>query len=123
MSEGYRLLAGAVVAVHLVFVLFVVLGGLAVRRWPRLAWIHLPAVAWGIWIEVSGGICPLTPLENHLRQLGSEPGYRGGFVEHYLLPALYPDGLSRALQVALAVAVLAINTGAYGHLLLRRSTS
>ena len=123
MSDGYRLLAGAVVAVHLVFVLFVVLGGLAVRRWPRLAWIHLPAVAWGIWIEVSGGICPLTPLENHLRQLGSEPGYRGGFVEHYLLPALYPDGLSRALQMALAVAVLAINAGAYGHLLLRRSTS
>jgi hypothetical protein len=104
-------------------VLFVVLGGLAVRRWPRLAWIHLPAVAWGIWIEISGGICPLTPLENHLRQLGSEPGYRGGFVEHYLLPALYPDGLSRALQMALAVAVLAINAGAYGHLLLRRSTS
>jgi hypothetical protein len=123
VTEAYRLLAGAVVALHLAFVLFVVLGGLAVRRWPRLAWLHLPAAAWGVWIEASGGICPLTPLENHLRQLGSEPGYRGGFVEHYLLPALYPEGLTRTVQFVLAAAVLAINAAAYGHLLLRRPAS
>lgn len=108
-----RFLAGAVVVAHLGFVLFVVLGGLLVRRWPRAAWAHLPAVAWGIWIEASGGICPLTPLENHLRALGGESGYAGGFVEHYLLPVLYPDGLGRGEQLALAAAVVLLNAGAY----------
>ncbi len=123
MIAVYRALAGAVVVLHLAFVLFVVLGGLAFRRWPRLAWVHLPAVAWGIWIEASGGICPLTPLENHLRALGSEPGYRGGFVEHYLLPALYPEGLTRSAQLVLAAAVLAVNVAAYWGLWRRRRQS
>ena len=109
-----RFLAGAVVVAHLGFVLFVTLGGLLVRRWPRAAWAHLPAVAWGIWIEASGGICPLTPLENHLRALGGEAGYTGGFVEHYLLPVLYPDGLGRGEQLGLAAVVVLINAGAYG---------
>jgi hypothetical protein len=111
-----RFLAGAVVVVHLGFVLFVVLGGLLVWRWRRLAWAHLPAVAWGVWIELSGGICPLTPLENELRRRGGEAGYSGGFVEHYLLPLLYPEDLSRGVQAALAAVVVALNAAVYWRL-------
>jgi Protein of Unknown function (DUF2784) len=114
----YRLLAGLVVAVHLAFVLFVVAGGILAWRWRRLAWAHLPAVAWGVWIELSGGICPLTPLENELRRLGGETAYSGDFVGHYLLPLLYPEGLSRGIQAALAALVVALNAGAYGRLAL-----
>ena len=116
----YRLLAGAVVVVHLLFVCFVAVGGLLVWRWRRVAWAHLPAVAWGIWIELSGGICPLTPLENHLRQLGGEAAYGGDFVAHYLLPVLYPAGLDRGMQAALAAAVLALNAAVYWRFWLRR---
>jgi hypothetical protein len=120
MTAIYHVLAGLVVVLHLAFVLFVVLGGLAVWRRPRLAWAHLPAVAWGIWIEASGGICPLTPIENALRQRGGAAGYTGGFVEHYLLPALYPEGLTRWLQAVLAAAVLVLNGAVYWTLLRRR---
>ena len=115
----YRLLAGAVVVFHLGFVLFVLLGGLLVWRWRRLAWAHLPALAWGIWIELSGGICPLTPLENELRRLGGEAAYSGDFVGHYLLPVLYPEGLDRGVQAVLAAAVLGVNAAVYGRLLRR----
>ena len=109
----YRILAGAVVVLHLGFVLFVAAGGLLVWRWRRLAWAHLPAVAWGVWIELSGGICPLTPLENHWRRLGGQTVYGGDFVGHYLLPVLYPEGLDRAIQAALAAGVLALNLVVY----------
>jgi len=115
----FRLLAGGVVVVHLLFVCFVAAGALLAWRWRRVAWAHLPAVAWGIWIELSGGICPLTPLENHLRRLGGEASYGGDFVAHYLLPVLYPAGLDRGIQAALAAAVLAINAAVYGRLWLR----
>jgi len=115
----YRLLAGAVVVVHLGFVLFVAAGGLLVWRWRRWAWAHLPALAWGVWIELSGGICPLTPLENELRQLGGEAAYGGDFVGHYLLPVLYPEGLDRGIQAALAAAVLALNAAVYWRVLRR----
>jgi hypothetical protein len=118
VTAVYRILAGTVVGIHLGFVLFVALGGLLVWRWRRLAWAHLPAVAWGVWIELSGGICPLTPLENDLRRLGGESGFSGDFVGHYLLPVLYPEGLGRGVQAALAVIVLALNAGVYGRLLL-----
>ena len=84
------LLADLVVILHLSFVLFVVFGGLLVLRWPRLAWVHLPAAAWGVAIEFTGGICPLTPLENWLREKAGEIGYADGFTEHYILPVLYP---------------------------------
>ena len=113
----YRLLAGAVVVLHLGFVLFVAAGGLLVWRWRRLAWAHLPALAWGVWIELSGGICPLTPLENDLRRLGGEAAYCGDFVGHYLLPVLYPEGLDRGIQAALAAGVLALNAGVYWRVL------
>lgn len=109
----YRLLADAVVLMHLGFVLFVVLGGLLVLRWPRLAWAHLPAAAWGVWIEWSAGICPLTPLENDLRRAGGEAGYPGSFVDHYVMPVLYPVGLTPAIQVWLGAAVLAVNLAVY----------
>lgn len=109
----YRLLADLVVVVHCGFVLFVVLGGLLALRWPRAAWFHLPAALWGAGIEFAAGICPLTPLENHLRRLGGEAGYAGGFVEHYLLPVLYPDGLTRGVQLGLGTFVLLLNLVVY----------
>jgi Protein of Unknown function (DUF2784) len=115
----YGVLADLVLVVHLGFVLFVALGGLLVLRWPRLAWIHLPAAAWGALIEFTGGICPLTPLENRLRVLAGEAGYAGGFVEHYVTAVLYPDGLTRGAQVVLGVLVLLVNAVIYRRLLRR----
>jgi uncharacterized protein DUF2784 len=112
-------MADLVVALHLAFVLFVALGGLLVVRWPTLAWLHLPAAVWGIWIEFSGRICPLTPLENALMRRAGESGYSGGFIEHYILPVLYPPGLTRGVQVGLGVIVIALNAGIYGYLLFR----
>jgi hypothetical protein len=109
----YRLLADAVLVTHAAFVAFVMLGGLLAWRRPRRAWLHLPAVAWGAWIELTGGVCPLTPLENRLRSLAGEQGYPGGFLEHYLLALLYPDGLTHELQLALALLVLAVNAVVY----------
>ncbi len=100
-----RLLADAVVVLHLAFILFVVLGGLPAIRWRWVALLHLPAMAWGVWIEMSGGICPLTPLENELRRAAGEAGYAGGFIEHYLVPVVYPPGLDRALQLVLGAAL------------------
>jgi hypothetical protein len=108
-----RLLADLVVLVHTGFVLFVVLGGLLTLRWPRAAWFHLPAALWGAGIEFAAGICPLTPLENHLRRLGGEAGYTGGFVEHYVLPVLYPDGLTREVQLVLGTFVVVLNLVVY----------
>jgi hypothetical protein len=95
------------------FVLFVVLGGLLVLRWPRLAWLHLPAAVWGALIEFAGWICPLTPLENRLRRAGGTAGYAGGFVEHYLLPVLYPVGLTRGVQYVLGAGVVLVNAAVY----------
>lgn len=109
----YRALADLVVVFHFAFVLFVVLGGLVVVRWPRAAWIHLPVAVWGAGIEFLGGVCPLTPLENRLRRLGGEAGYQGGFVETYILPILYPGELTREVQLVLGFFVLAINAAFY----------
>ena len=109
----YGLLADLVLLAHAGFVAFVVLGGLLVLRWPRLAWLHLPAVAWGVGIEFTGTICPLTPLENHLRALAHQQGYAGGFVEHYVFGLLYPEGLTRSVQLALGVLVVVINALMY----------
>ena len=117
---GYAALASLVLAVHGAFVLFVVAGGLLALRWPRAAWAHLPAAAWGAGIEIAGGICPLTPLENRLRELAGQAGYDGGFIEHYLLAWLYPDGLTHEIQVALGVAVLVINVAIYATVWRRR---
>jgi len=116
----YRLLADLVLILHAGFVAFVVLGALLVLRWPRIAWVHVPVVLWGAGIEFSGGICPLTPLENHWRRLAGELGYPGDFVEHYLLSALYPDGLTRQVQLALGALVLLINVAIYAWIFWRR---
>jgi hypothetical protein len=115
--------ADLIVIAHFAFVLFVILGGLLVLRWPKLAYLHLPAALWGVWIEFSGRICPLTPLENALRRQAGEAGYSGGFIEHYILPVLYPSGLTRTTQVTLGLVVVLINLGIYGHLVLRRRTA
>ena len=115
----YRALADLVLVVHLAFVLFVVLGGLLVLRWPRVAWLHVPAAIWGVLIEYTGWICPLTPLENSFRARGGEAGYSGGFIEHYVIPALYPAGLARPTQAVLGTLVLVVNLVAYGVLIRR----
>jgi len=115
----YRALADLILALHLVFVLFVVLGGLLVLRWPRAAWLHIPAAVWGVLIEYTGWICPLTPLENSFRTRGGEAGYSGGFIEHYIQPVLYPAGLTRGTQIVLGSFVLLLNLSAYGILLTR----
>jgi len=105
--------ADAVLLLHAAFIVFVVLGALLVARWPAVAWLHLPAAAWGVWIEWSGGLCPLTPLEQRLRLAAGEQGYRGGFIEHYLTGAIYPEGLTREWQWALGAFVLLLNVGLY----------
>jgi hypothetical protein len=115
-----RIAADLVMLSHLAFVVFVVLGGLPVLRFPKLALIHVPAFLWGIWIEATGGICPLTPLENALRRRAGEAGYESGFIEHYVYPLIYPPGLTRNVQAWLAVSVLALNGAIYGWLLWRR---
>jgi Protein of Unknown function (DUF2784) len=107
------LIADAIVWLHLAFIAFAVLGGFLTWRWSWVVWAHLPALAWAIWIEVSGGICPLTPLEVRLRRLGGEAGYEGGFIQHYILPLLYPVGLTRETQWVLAAGLIALNAVAY----------
>ena len=117
----YRLLANAVVAFHGLFILFVVLGGFLAWRWRWVAAVHIPCALWGILIEYRGGICPLTPLENSLRARAGQQGYAGGFVDHYVLPVIYPKGLTAGVQVALGTLVLTVNLFAY-TLLIRRLT-
>jgi hypothetical protein len=109
----YRALADLTLVIHLLFVLFVAVGAFLLLRWPKLAWAHLPAALWGAYIELSGGICPLTPLEVSLRVRGGEAGYEGGFIEHYIQAWIYPEGLTRLTQVALGIAVFVINTAIY----------
>jgi hypothetical protein len=116
----YRAAADAVLLLHLAFVLFVVLGGFLVLRWRKLAWAHLPAVAWGALVEFSGWICPLTPLEIALRHAAGDAAYAGDFVEHYIVALLYPDSLTRDVQVALGIAVVLLNTVVYGAVLRRQ---
>jgi hypothetical protein len=107
------LAADALVALHLAFVLFVALGGLLALRWPRVAWLHVPAAAWGVVIELTGWICPLTPFENELRRRGGAEVYTGDFVANYLLPVLYPEGLTREAQIAMGAVVLLVNAAIY----------
>jgi hypothetical protein len=114
---GWRILADLLVVLHLAFAAFVIFGGFLVWKWRWVVYAHPLALAWGIWVETSGQICPLTPLEIHLRRLAGEAGYRGGFLEHYVLALLYPPGLTRTDQWVLAVLLLAVNIVAYGALL------
>lgn len=113
---AYRLLADVLVGIHFLFVAFVVLGGFLAWRWRRVAWVHVPAAVWGALIELAGWICPLTPLENALRARAGDAGYAGGFIEHYLIPIVYPAGLTRGTQIVLGAAAIAVNVVAYGAL-------
>ena len=108
-----RLLADALVAVHLAFIAFVVAGGLLALRHRGWAALHLPAAAWGAFAELTGTVCPLTPLENALRRSAGEAGYAGGFIEHYVVPLIYPEDLTARAQVVLGLSVIAINAVVY----------
>jgi hypothetical protein len=118
--SGYALLAALVVAAHLLFVVFAVSGGLLALRWPKVALVHLPAVAWAAFVEFSGRICPLTPLENVLRGRARLSPYAGDFIARYVFPVLYPAGLTRELQVLIGAFVIAVNVGAYWWVIRRR---
>ena len=105
----YGILAGVIIVAHFLFIAFVAAGGLLVLRWPSLAWVHLPAVVWGVVVELAGWICPLTPLENYLRQLAGKSSYSGDFIEQYLIPIIYPANLTAATQYILGGLVIAVN--------------
>ena len=109
----YSLLADLLLVLHATFILFVVLGGLLVLWRPGFAWIHVPAALWGILIEFQGWICPLTYLENDLRAVAGTEGYSGGFIDHYLVPLVYPSGLTHDMQIQLGLVVLFINAIIY----------
>ena len=114
------LAADAVMAFHFLFIAFALLGSLLVL-WKRgFLWLHLPALAWGAWIEASGRICPLTPLENHYRALAGQTTYGEGFITHYLAPIIYPSGLTRGTQFVILGILIAVNLVGYGLVLLRR---
>lgn len=109
----YPLLADLVLIVHLAFVVFVLFGGLLVLKWRWIAWLHLPAAVWGAVVEFTGWICPLTPLENWLRAQGGEASYRSDFIAQYLLPLLYPEGLTHNVQLLLGTGVVVVNAAVY----------
>lgn len=117
----FRILADLCVLLHLTFVAFALGGALLIPRWPRIAWLHVPCALWGALVEFAGWTCPLTPLENHLRALAGQARYHGGFIAHYLLPALYPANLTRLVEVLLGVVVVAVNVFGYGRWLSRRA--
>ncbi|GGE12640.1 hypothetical protein GCM10011529_18790 [Polymorphobacter glacialis] len=108
------------VAAHFAFILFALLGAGLLVRWPALIWLHLPALAWGIWIELSGRICPLTPIEMHYREAAGQGGYTGGFIDHYLTPIIYPQGLTRGTQALFAAILIGINALFYARFFWKR---
>jgi hypothetical protein len=110
-----RALADAVVVAHLAFIVFVLLGGFWVLRRPAVAWLHLPALAWGAYAELTSTVCPLTPLENLLRSAGGEEGYGGTFVDRYVMPVIYPPGLTPAMQTAIGAGLLLLNAALYAY--------
>jgi len=113
--------ADLLVILHLLFIIFVLLGGLLVARWHWIALLHIPAAAWGALIEYQGWICPLTPMEQQLRKAAGEAGYEGGFVEHYILPIIYPDFLSREIQIGMGTIVIIFNLLVYAWVIYRLS--
>ena len=117
---SYRLLADLVVIIHLTFIVFAALGGLLALRWRWMVWLHLPAAGWGVFVEGTGRICPLTPLENRLRDVAGESAYGGDFIGHYLMPIMYPPSLTRDVQWLLATLLVVVN-GAIYTIVWRRS--
>ena len=115
----YGLAADLVLLIHLAFVIFVFVGGLIVLRFPHVAWLHAPAALWGIYIELTGGICPLTTVENSLRHQAGQQGYTGDFIDHYIVPVLYPPNLTQDNQFLIAAGLMIINTIIYGWLIFK----
>ena len=114
-----RLLADAVVVFHVLFIAFAVCGGALALRWRRVIWLHLPAVVWAVLVEVMSWPCPLTPLENHFRRRGGQAGYHESFVEHYIMPVLYPEGLTDEIQFLIGTGVFTINLATYSFVIWR----
>lgn len=112
--------ANLVVSLHFAFILFALFGAALLVHWPRLVWLHLGALGWGTWIELSGDICPLTPLEMHYREAAGHQGYAGGFIDHYLTPVIYPAGLTRGTQTAFAAILITVNVLLYARWFLKR---
>jgi hypothetical protein len=117
---GWSILADVVLVLHGAFIVWAALGALAVRRWPRLLWVHLPALAWGIWIEASAGLCPLTPLEMTLRHRAGQGTYEGSFIDHHLGALIYPQGLTPQAQWRVALGLAVFNLVLYGLIAWRR---
>ena len=113
-----NIFADCVAILHFMFIVFVVLGGLLVLKWRWLSFVHIPCALWGILVELMGWICPLTPLELYLRQMAGVDGYHGGFIDHYLMPLIYPAGLTRELQTVFGIFVLITNACIYGYIVL-----
>ncbi|MDX1554866.1 MAG: DUF2784 domain-containing protein [Xanthomonadales bacterium] len=116
----YKLAADLLVLIHFGFIIFVVMGGLLVFRWPKVAWAHIPAVAWGAWIELSHGVCPLTPLEQSLRNKAGTDSYDGSFIDHYIIPLIYPPGFDPQTATLLGLSVLSLNLVVYSAIAYRR---
>ena len=116
----YSFLADLLVVFHLMFILYVMAGALLIFKWPKTLWLHLPACFWGMTVEFTGWICPLTPWEIRLRRLAGEEGYTGSFIEHYLIPIIYPSGLTREVQMVLGGTVLIVNLSLYTLILIKR---
>lgn len=119
-STLYLLLAELTVLLHFLFVVFVAVGALLLLRWPKLIWLHLPALFWGIYIQFSGGYCPLTPLEKTFRQLAGLRLYEGGFINHYLIPVIYPPGLTYEMQIMIGIALIVLNVLFYSLFVYRQ---
>jgi len=115
----YNVAADLLVLIHLAFIVFVFAGGFAVLRWSWLAVLHLPALFWGVLVEVNGWLCPLTPWENSMRLLAGEEGYSGGFIEHYIHPIIYPAGLTRDIQIYIGITLIFVNLSLYGFIVYR----
>ena len=116
----FRILADAVMSAHFAFIVFVIFGGLLALKWPKAVWVHLPCFLWGVTIITAGWVCPLTPLEQHLRRAAGQAGYEDSFIEHYLLPVIYPGELTQGLQLVLGGALLLFNVLVYGWIWTRR---
>ena len=114
-----KIAADLLLLIHLGFILFVAIGGLLVLKWRKVSWLHIPCVLWGVTVELTGRICPLTPLENKLRIAAGETGYSGGFIEHYIMPIIYPVGLTQNLQLILGALLLVINVSIYSLVIIR----
>ena len=108
-----HLFADIIVLFHFTFIVFAIMGGLLVLKWPWVIWIHLPSAMWATVIVLFGWVCPLTPLENMLRRINEDEAYTGGFIEHYIIPIIYPSGLTRELQITLGIFLVLLNVIVY----------